>query len=159
MMKKKIFPLMAVTLLAGHHTAQADEFTLLSVATANGEATTLQIEDISRLTFTDTQLVVWMNDGTQQNFSLDTFSQMALAGGSAGIHAAASGEGGIRIDGGVLTVSCQQPGTLRIYNIGGKLEASFQLSQGDNQLALPQLTKGVYLIQTPSNQVKKTKIP
>lgn len=143
------------TLLLMATVVHADEYAYLNVNSSAGE-TSYTVENISKITFDADNMVLNLTDGTHVDLPLAGLDKMWFGATGAGIGSVTASTVNMRIIGGVLTVttSTDRESRVTLYNIGGTMLAEAQTNNGEAQLNLNGMQKGVYIVRM-NDQSKK----
>ena len=141
-------------LLAVSGTAHADEYAYLTID-QTGNETSFAVSSINRITFSNTDMVLHMNDGTQQTLPLASLSKMFFAeNGTNGIAATIGAEQRITLKDGVLRVKGLPGQTVSVYNTGGQIVRKVTAGEQETEVNLSGMVKGVYIVRV-GNETKK----
>lgn len=133
--------------------AQADNYGYLTVA-ANGSDTNYELSGISKITFDETNMILW-NGGTKTaEIPLASLDKMFFSGTS-GISAVTGTGTTMRLNDGILRVTAPTGSRITLYNIKGQLLKEVTASGEETEVNLRGLlTKGVYIVKV-GNETRK----
>lgn len=133
--------------------AQADNYGYLTVA-ANGSDTNYELSGISKITFDETNMILW-NGGTKTaEIPLASLDKMFFSGTS-GISAVTGSATTMRLNDGILRVTAPTGSRITLYNIKGQLLKEVTASGEETEVNLRGLlTKGVYIVKV-GNETRK----
>ena len=161
-MRKYIPTLLAVLLAAltsVNATAAGNYY--LFVSDANGQ-TAQSIEMPKCITFTDTHMLLHLQNGTKKELALDGVSKLWLADASTAITEVKNEHPiNMHITDGQLVVNTPTATSITLLDINGKVMMSVACAPGEQQFCVAHLPKGIYLIKnepsagTANQQVRK----
>ena len=131
--------------------ALADDYTYLSISQTDG-VNNVEVSTIDKITFDTADMVLHLNNGTQQRFPLASLSKMFFSAESAGIAAIEHTNSKIVYDGSVLRVNVANGERVNIYNMKGELVFT---SNQTVTLQLDNMPKGIYIVKAGQNETKK----
>ena len=133
--------------------AQADNYGYLTVA-ANGSDTNYELSGISKITFDETNMILW-NGGTKTaEIPLASLDKMFFSGTS-GITTVTGSTATMRLNDGILRVTAPTGSRITLYNIKGQLLKEVTASGEETEVNLRGLlTKGVYIVKV-GNETRK----
>lgn len=146
--------ILASALLAVATTAAADSFSYLTVTQNQGE-TSYAIAAINKITFSPTNMILLMNDGSKTELPLAGLSKMFFASQPTAIsEVSPTAENHFTLINGTLKVNAPKGTKVYIYNIGGKLVKTADCIGDYTEIAVDALNKGVYVVRI-NNDSKK----
>lgn len=137
-------------LLAGSLTASADDYQYLTAAYAGVEQS-VELATIQKITFENSNVVIYTTDGTL-TFAQSDMERIFFAATPTAIDALPSESDAIRLEDGQLHVK-GLTGRLYIYGVNGQLQHVAQL-HGDATVSLAPLPHGVYIVKAGSQTIK-----
>lgn len=142
--------MMAVMLTFGMH-AMADNYAYLTIGQDGGE-TSIEVSQISKITFDTSNMIVHLSNGSQQEVSLSSLSKMFFSEtGSQGITMMQAGQEKIKYEDGCLRLQLADGERAYIYNLKGEMVYTANRS---TEVTLDNLHKGVYIVRV-GNETKK----
>lgn len=138
--------ILTVGLLAVWSAAAADNYAYLSVNADGNSASNYAVTDISKITFENSNMVMWNGDSRMAEFALATLDKMFFSSTN-GIQAMSSEAVKMRIDGGVLRVTAPRGTRITLYNIGGQLLKEVTASGEETEMNLSGLRQGAYIVK------------
>ena len=127
--------------------AMADDYAYLTIAQDGGESS-FAVNEISKITFDATNMIVTLSNGTTQKFPLSGLNKMFFSeNGLSAIAEARASQSHIRLEGVTLHVKASQGEAVTLYNMNGQ-SVMQEVAQGDDtQLNLSNLKRGVYIVK------------
>ena len=142
--------MMAVMLAVGMN-AMADNYAYLTVGQDGGE-TSIEVSQISKITFDASNMIVHLSNGSQQELPLSSLSRMFFSEtASQGISLMQAGQEKIKYEGGSLRLLLADGEKATIYNMKG--EAVYTTNRS-SEVTLDNLHKGIYIVRV-GNETKK----
>lgn len=133
----------ALLLTATATTALADDYKYLTIA-GDGTETSYEVDNIDRITFDATDMVLHLTDGNQQRLPLASLQRMFFTQTSSGITATTRSQSKMHFEGGMLHADIARGETISVYNMKG--ERVFTANRS-GAYDLSQLVKGVYIVK------------
>jgi hypothetical protein len=126
---------------------QADNYAYLNVNTNAGE-NSYTVTNINKITFDTDNMVLHLTDGTTTALPLTGLDKMWFSNQGTGISTLNAADNvQMNVQGGMLTVTSDTPVHVTLYNIGGTMMSEAQTENGEAQLNLRGMTKGVYIVR------------
>ena len=131
--------------------ALADDYTYLSISQTDG-VNNVEVSSIDKITFDTADMVLHLNNGTQQHFPLASLTKMFFSAESSGIGVMEHTSSKIVYDGSVLRVNVASGERVNIYNMKGELVFT---SNQATTLQLNNMPKGIYIVKAGQNETTK----
>ena len=148
---KRIRHILAVIAILTSGTSFADSYQYLTIS-KTGSETSIEVNQIQKITFDATDMILTMKDGAEQKMPLSSLTKMFFS--ESGVNAIAKPTATLSkmtIKDGVLTADIADGEEVTLYNMKGeKVFSATQKASYD----INHLPKGVYILKT-SNQIKK----
>lgn len=135
-------------------TAMADDYAYLNVTQTDGGENSFTVSKISKITFSSTNMIVTLTDGTTSELPLASLNKMFFTDESTGIASLTTNGSQISLSDGTLHVNAPKGSVVSLYNMEGKMLRTVTAQGEDTQISVSGLTKGVYIIKV-GNQSKK----
>lgn len=156
----KIKTLLYIILLSNFISLGYAQTRSLQINKNDGTTINIKIDIVSKITFTDSTMVVNMKNGTNNSIPINTIRSFAVGVSTDLIDAKAYG---ISIYPNPATNIIQlfnidsQATPLSIYSITGQLLIRTQVSASDNAVNISGLKSGIYIVVTNHQTIKLTK--
>ena len=147
-MRKFLF---ALTMMAAT-TAMADDYSYLTVTSNDGEVS-YEINSISRITFDETNMILWSGDEKLGELPLTSLEKMSFTADGLGINGLVTGLKP-RIQNGVLRVQAPEGSRVTLYNIRGEVVRVVTASSQETEINLSGFRKGVYIVKVGNTAQK-----
>ena len=130
--------------------AQADDYAYLSVE-QNGTTTEFSISSISKITFSETDMVLNLTNGTTTNIPLQGLSKMFFSKDITGIQTSKAARSQFSLKNGILSVKGAEGTVVGIYDMNGRRLNSVTIGKEDAEINVSGLGKGAYIIKAGSD--------
>ncbi len=144
---RKIF---AIGMLMTCSLAHADNYAYLTIGQEGGQ-TSVQVSQISKITFDADNMIIHLTDGTTQQMPLATLSKMFFTGTNQGIAAVSASKDVISLDGTTLRLQLADGEQAAIYDLRG---VQVFTANESVEFQTSNLRKGVYIVRV-GNMTKK----
>ena len=142
--------IVSLMFLLGTH-ASAASFAFLSVE-QEGEASSFEVSQISKITFDESDMVLHLSNGNEQRLPLNTLQKMFFSEqGIEAVGTVVADEEKIRISDGQLRLQLGDNEKAVIYNMKGEL---VYVTNRSGSFQIDNLRKGVYIVRV-GNTTKK----
>ena len=131
-------------------TGRADEYTYLTVSQSEG-TTNFEVSQIEKISFDQSDMIVWLSNGSEERLPLAGLSKMFFSKGLQGITQLSASGSKIKVENGLLKVQVDEGEAVFVYNLKGEEILSARHSIAYN---LNQLPKGAYIVRV-GNESKK----
>ena len=140
-MRKFLFALamMAATV------AMAESYAYLTVTTNDGD-TNYEVSTISKITFDETNMILWSGSNKLGELPLASLEKMSFTGDGMGINTSTVAMKST-IQNGVLRVNAPEGSHIILYNIRGEVVKEVTAASMETELNLSGLRKGVYIVR------------
>lgn len=146
--------LFASLLLLVSSVVLADDYAYLTVV-QTGAQTNFSISNIKNITFDDSNMLLNLNDNTQQKLPLSELSKMFFSNtGETGIMSVGSQQSAFSLKDGVLHIKGAKGSNVTIYDMSGKAVRNVTVREDDTQVNLSGLTKGAYIVKVGAEAKK-----
>ncbi|MCR4603785.1 MAG: T9SS type A sorting domain-containing protein [Prevotella sp.] len=147
---KNIRTMIASLLLMIGSTAMADSYQYLTIAQSGGE-TSFTVNNIQKITFDTTNMILQLKDGTSQSLPLSGLQKMFFANGTNAIANMNEAKSTIQFKGGMLHADIAAGEKLTVYNMKGEQVLSANQS---GTYDLTTFVKGVYIVKVGTEAKK-----
>lgn len=151
-MKKMRTVLMAMLLALGG-TATADDYAYLTIGQNTGD-TEIALNNISKITFDEENMILNMADGSRQALPLSGLTKMFFSDGNTGIATVGNNSQAIRLVNGTIHVQAPLGSVVTLYNVSGQMVKRVAVGTDDTQINVSGMTRGVYIVKV-GNETKK----
>lgn len=125
----------------------------MTIQKTDGSSETVSLDQLHKLTFPGTDMVVTREDGRQTSFPINTVSLLNFIGQTR-VQTVKAIEGKLEYDNATATVTDSKGQTLSVYNLSGKVVLEESIISDYQEVDLSSLTKGMYLLRLGSKTVK-----
>lgn len=123
----------------------ADNYQYLTVSQTDGD-TRIEVSQIRKLTFDATDMIVTLEQGSEQRIPLASVQKLCFADGQAStIQTTDASQSTFKMKDGVVSVSVAKGESMSLYNMKG--EVVFHAEQ-DVTFSISNLAKGAYILKT-----------
>ncbi len=147
--------ILAVLLLTIGVAVQADDYAYLTIEQKGG-TNSVSISNIKNITFDETNMLINLTDGTQQQLPLAGLSKMFFSNEGTGIQAVGNtgSQASFMLKDGVLRVAGASGAVISLFDSNGRLVRSVTAREAQTEVSLSGLNKGVYIVKVGA-QTKK----
>jgi hypothetical protein len=153
MIMKKMRSVLMALLLTVCGVAMADGYAYLTIGQNTGD-TEVALNNISKITFDETNMILNMTDGTRQSLPLAGLSKMFFSDGSTGIAATGNSNQTIRLVNGVIHVQAPLGSVVTLYNVNGQMVKRVVVDAADTAINVSDMTRGAYIVKV-GNEARK----
>lgn len=141
-------------LLTASTTVMADDYAYLNVTQTDGGENSFTVSKISKITFSPTNMIITLSDGTTSELPLASLNKMFFTDESTGIASLTTSGSQISLNDGTLHVNAPRGSVVSLYNMEGKMLRTVTAQGEDTQISVSGLTKGVYIVKVGNNAKK-----
>jgi len=136
----------SVTLLSGQ---------TLVINQTSGSAVQIDLDKLSKVSFSDGKMVANYSDGTDESYVLSEVSKLVFSG-TTGIGVVEAMDGKLAYSGsrGIAVVANSTGSKLQIYNIGGSVVLQKTIEAQVETVDLSSLQRGLYLLKLDGKTIK-----
>jgi hypothetical protein len=138
--------LMAMLLLTVSSTLLADDYAFLSIVQNDGQ-TNVNISNIKKITFDETNMIIVLNDGNEQKMPLNGLSKMFFSAGATGITTTNADSNKFLLKDGTLIVQAAKGDQVVVYDMNGRAVRTVTMTGEKAEVELKGLSKGVYVVK------------
>ena len=125
----------------------ADNYAYLTVV-QTGSQTDVSLSDIKKITFDESNMLIVLADGNEQKLPLSGLSKMFFSSKDPNaIESVNAGKSQFAIKDGKLTILGAEGKQVTIYDTNGRAVRTVTLSEGQTEINISGLTKGVYIVR------------
>ena len=139
--------LLVLLLLTVCNAVMADDYAYLSIVQTGSQAD-VSLNDISKITFDESNMVITLSNGSEQKLPLSGLSKMFFTSkGADAIEGVNMNESKFALKDGKLIIEGTEGNQVTIYDTNGRAVRTVSLSKGQTEINVSGLTKGVYIIR------------